>query len=166
MMRPVTTTVTTPAETRDLVVLADVREQLQVKPTDTSFDTWLAKVITRASRQAERYCNRIFALQSYHDYFTAVSGAPGSPLMSGQAPIGTVAGITVDAATDPLDPSTFLPDADPRLLYWIGDPSGWTATPSITIDYQAGFAEIPDDVQQAVIELCVLEFRGRGRDPM
>ena len=29
-----------------------------------------------------------------------------------------------------------------------------------------GFEPVPDDVQQAVIELCVMEFRNRGRDPM
>jgi len=166
MMRPLTTTITAPAATRDLVDLADVREQLQIRATDTAYDAWLAKVISRASMQAERYCNRIFALQTYHDYFTAVCGAPGSPLLTGQAPIVSISGITVDAGTAPLDTTSYMTDDPPGFIYWIADGNGWTAASSIATDYIAGFDTIPDDVQQAVIELCVMEFRARGRDPM
>jgi hypothetical protein len=165
MMRALTTTVTTPAASRDLVTLDDLRLQLSFKSTDTSQDVWLSKAITRASRQADGYCNRIFVEQTYRDYFTAVNGMPGNPLILGQAPLDSVI-LTVDGSATPLDDSNFIIDADPGHLYWIGDSGGWTAQSSIVIDYTAGFAEIPDDVQQAVIELAVMEFRARGRDPM
>jgi hypothetical protein len=159
------TTITTPASTRDLVSLDDVREQLSIKSTDTSPDTWLAKVLTRASRQAEQYCNRIFAEQTYQDYFGPLSLDASTPLQLGQAPATTVV-ITVDNGASPLDDSQFLVDGNVGLIYWIGDAGGWSAMSNITIAYNGGFETIPDDVQQAVIELCVLEFRGRGRDPM
>ena len=68
-MRPLSTTIVTPALERNLVSLDDLREQLRVRPGDVANDAWLTKVIARASLAAERYCNRIFALQSYLDTF-------------------------------------------------------------------------------------------------
>jgi hypothetical protein len=42
----------------------------------------------------------------------------------------------------------------------------WSSTTSLMTQYNAGFAVIPDDVQQAVLDLCIGENSGRGRDPM
>jgi hypothetical protein len=162
-VKPYITTVVTPAADRDLVMLADVREQLQFKSNDTAQDVWLAKVVTRASQQAERYCNRIFAEQTYQDTFGATWGNPGEPLMLGQAPIENAV-VTVDG-TD-LDSTTYIADPDPGLLYNTVQPLVWTATDSIVVQYTAGFAEIPDDVQHAVISLCTMSYRARSRDPM
>jgi hypothetical protein len=160
----VITTVVTPATTRDLVVLADVREQLQIKPNDTAQDAWLAKVISRTSLLAERYTNRIFAQQGYQDTFGAVSGQQGAPLILAQAPadvtLVTIDGTDLDGATD------YLVDSEAGLVYRAGDPGYWQSATSIVVSYTGGFAEIPDDIQMAVIELCVMEYRGRTRDPM
>jgi hypothetical protein len=162
MMRPLTSSVTTPADSRALVSLDDVREQLAIKSNDTAHDAWLTKVIARTSRQAERYCNRIFALQAYRDTFAAVSGS--GPLMSGQAPIDAVDSLAIDEAA--LAATDYTVDPLPGHLYRVSEPGRWIATNAIIVDYSAGFDPIPDDVQQAVIELCVMEYRGRGRDPM
>jgi len=42
----------------------------------------------------------------------------------------------------------------------------WTSSSGLTVAYTAGFAEIPADVQQAVLDLCTMENAGRGRDPL
>jgi hypothetical protein len=165
MMRALTSVVITPAESRALVSLDDVREQLQIKSNDTAHDAWLTKVIARTSRQAERYCHRIFALQSYRDTFGSVTGNTGAPLQTGRAPIVTVDALTLDNGAQLAD-TDFTIDQPPGHLYRLGESSAWSATTSIIVDYSAGFDPIPDDVQQAVIELCVMEYRGRGRDPM
>jgi hypothetical protein len=162
-VKPYITTVVTPATDRDLVTLADVREQLQFKSTDTAQDAWLTKVVSRSSQQAERYCNRVFAEQDYQDTFGVTYGDLGTPLMLGQAPV-TVTLVTVDGTA--LDPSAWIADTDPGLLYNAIDPRVWTATDSILVQYTAGFAEIPDDVQHAVISLCTMSYRARSRDPM
>ena len=162
-MTPYITTVVTPAPSRDLTTLADVREQLSIRSNDTAQDAWLAKVISRASAQAEKYCNRIFAQQDYQDQFGAMSCDTGTPLMLGQSPV-TVTLVTVDG-TDLAD-TDFIADSLPGLLYSTVEPRQWIATSSLTVQYTAGFDPVPDDVQQAVIELCVMEFRSRGRDPM
>jgi hypothetical protein len=162
-VKPYITTVVTPAATRDLVALDDVREQLQFRSNDTAQDAWLAKVITRTSQQAERYCNRIFAQQDYQDTFGIVDGDPGTPLMLGQAPV-VVTLVTVDGGD--LDATSYIADAGPGLLYNAIQPRQWVSTDAILIQYTGGFEPIPDDVQQAVISLAVMAYRGRSRDPM
>ena len=164
-MKPYVTNTVTPATTRDLVTLDDVREQLQIRQNDTAQDAWLAKVITRCSRQAERYCSRIFSQQGYQDVFGIVSGDLQKPLMLGQAPVDpTTATVTLDG-TD-LALGDIITEQDAGLVYRVTDPFRWLSTSSLTVQYTGGFAEIPDDVAQAVIELCVTEYRGRTRDPM
>jgi hypothetical protein len=162
-VKPYITTIVTPATDRDLVTLADVREQLQFKSNDTAQDAWLAKQITRTSQQAEKYCNRIFAQQTYQDTFGISNGDPGTPLMLGQAPINVTL-VTVDGSD--LDATASIADVEPGLLYSTVEPRSWISKSSIIVQYGAGFAEIPDDVQQAVIHLVVMAYRGRTRDPM
>lgn len=160
-MKPIITTVVTPAVTRDLVSLADVREQLQFKPNDTMQDAWLTKVISRASMQAERYCNRIFALQSYQDTFGIAENE--SYLRLSQAPV-SVTSISVDGGAA-LDPTSYMVDQAAGLIYSIADLRAWAATESIVVSYQGGYPDIPDDVEKAALQLVVMEFRGRTRDP-
>lgn len=160
-MNPFITTIVTPAADTDLVTLADVREQLQFRPNDTAQDTWLAKVITRTSQQAERYCGRIFAQQDYQDTFGIVNG--DGVLILGQAPVDVTL-VNIDS-TD-LAASDFIADVNAGLLYRATEPRCWVSTSSILVQYTAGFSPIPDDVQQAVIQLVVMAYRSRTRDPM
>lgn len=159
-MTPFITTTVTPASSRDMTTLADVREQLQFKSNDTAQDAWISKVITRTSLQAERYCNRIFVQQTYQDTFGMVYGAPGTPLLLGQAP-ADVTLVTVDGVD--LGATDFIADSDAGMLY---RSAGWTSSQSIAVQYSAGYSEIPDDVQLAVILLCVMTYRARTRDPL
>jgi hypothetical protein len=160
-MRPIASTVTVPATDRKLVSLDDLREQLRVKPNDTANDAWLTKVIDRVSRQAERYCNRIFAPQGYAETFMA-PGSTGEPLILSQAPIDPATLIvTLDGAV--IDATDYILDSFAGLLYRA---AGWSMSTSLVIEYTAGFDSIPPDVEQAVLDLCVMENSGRGRDPM
>lgn len=159
-MTPFITTVVTPAASRDLTTLADVREQLQFKATDTAQDVWIQKVITRTSLQAERYCNRVFVQQTYQDTFGMVSGSAGTPLLLGQAP-ADVTLVTIDGVD--LGATDFIADSEAGMLYRA---TGWTSSSSIVVQYSAGYSEIPDDVQLATILLCVMTYRARTRDPL
>jgi hypothetical protein len=148
------------------VTLDDLREQLRIKPNDTANDSWLTKVIARCSRQAERYCNRIFVSQDYSDTFSGgASGDSGSPLILSQAPVDpTTFTITIDGAA--LLATDYGLDQYAGLVYRLSEPMYWTSSASLVVQYTAGFDPIPDDVQQAVLDLCVGENSGRGRDPM
>jgi hypothetical protein len=166
-MRALFTTVTVPAPVRSLITLDDLREQLRIKPNDTANDGWMTKVIARTSTQAEQYCNRIFAVQTYAEtYRGGITGRDGEPLILAQAPVdpATIA-ITIDGAA--LDPANDLAlDQDAGLVYRITTPYLWQSSTSLVVTYTAGFAEIPYDVQQAVLDLCTMDNAGRGRDPM
>lgn len=52
-----------------------------------------------------------------------------------------------------------------RLNSWTGVSTRWEAEP-VMVQYQAGYAPIPSDLDDAVLRLITLRFRGKGRDPM
>jgi hypothetical protein len=165
-MRPLYTALVTPAAERNLVTLEDLREQLRVRPGDTANDAWMTKVIARASLAAERYCNRIFARQTYNDVFLAdVTGMPGEPLILSQAPVDaaslevTLGGAALGAAESALEPLA-------GHLWRVGSGAAWVSSGGLSVTYDAGFYPVPADVQQAVLDLATMENAGRGRDPM
>jgi hypothetical protein len=165
-MRPLYTTLVTPAAERNLVSLEDLREQLRVRPGDTANDSWMTKVIARASMAAERYCNRIFAKQTYNDVFLAdVTGLAGEPLILSQAPVDpasvdvTQGGGLLDAAGAALEPLA-------GHLWRVGEGNAWVSAGGLSVVYDAGFDPVPADVQQAVLDLATMENAARGRDPM
>lgn len=165
-MTPLYSTVVTPAAERALVTLEDLREQLRVRPGDTANDAWYTKVIKRSSLAAERYCNRIFAVQGYADTFRGgATGAADEPLILSQAPVDpetletTLDGAVMAAGGYALSPLV-------GHLWRVGDATAWSNTSGLVIAYSAGFAEVPADVQQAVLDLATMENAGRGRDPM
>jgi hypothetical protein len=161
---PLYTTVVTPAAERALVTLDDLREQLRVRPGDVANDSWYTKVIARCSLAAERYCGRIFTVQDYLDTFRAgVSAAPDEPLILSQAPVDPVSlETTLDGVVLAADGYALQPAVGH--LWRTG--TYWTSSSGLTVAYTAGFAEIPADVQQAVLDLCTMENAGRGRDPL
>ena len=166
-MRPLYTAIVTPALERNLVNLDDLREQLRVRPGDVANDAWLTKVIARSSLAAERYCNRIFAEQTYLDTFLSdVTGMTGEPLMLSQAPVDPASlEVTLDGAG--LAQGDYALEPLAGHLWRVSDPRAWVVgAGGLSVLYDAGFAEIPADVQQAVLDLCTMESSARGRDPM
>ena len=168
----VITTVVTPATDIDLVELDDVKDDLQI--SGTADDTYLERLITRASAAAANYCNRVFAVETVSDQFLA----PGDPsggmvsrplerLQLTRFPIVAVTsvvlrGIALVAGTDflvdqPLGQLVRL-DAGIRQIGW--PPSG------IVVTYSAGYADAPPDVQDAVTRLIKGRLAARTRDPL
>lgn len=52
-----------------------------------------------------------------------------------------------------------------RLNAWTGLAQKWEAVPT-TVQYTAGYAKVPDDLEDACLRLVTARFRSRGRDPM
>ena len=52
-----------------------------------------------------------------------------------------------------------------RLNSWTGIQVRWESLP-VTVQYQGGYAAIPDDLVDACLRLVTARFRARGRDPL
>ncbi len=52
-----------------------------------------------------------------------------------------------------------------RVNPWTAISVKWEAEP-VTVQYQAGYSPIPDDLVEACLKLVTARFRARGRDPM
>jgi hypothetical protein len=169
----VVTTVTTPAGSTDLVSLADVKLELGI--TGTADDAWLAKVISRASATVGNYCNRILAVQSYRDDIfldqdrAAAWSTPGfsKELQLALWPLVGAVTVTEDGSLAPLVQGTdFVAEIETGLLFRLTTESAigrWRLP--LVATYQAGFAAIPADVQDAVLDMVKGRYYARSRDP-
>ncbi len=70
---PALTTLFTGGQTLDLVALSDLKLELNL--SETSDDAYLAKLITRASSAAARFCNRTFVPALWLDHIVPASDA-------------------------------------------------------------------------------------------
>jgi hypothetical protein len=166
-------TVTSAAESLDLTDLATVKSELSIKDGDTAEDAFLSRAITQLSAVAQNYCNRVFPVQSYQDQFRfsrwhrrdSLRVDQGRPLRLANAPVQIIASVTEDGVG--LTPGDYEFDPSTGLLYrlWDSQAGHWNAR-LITVQYDAGYEEIPADVVEAVLRLVTMRFKAKGRDPM
>lgn len=168
---PPITTVITPAASRNLTTLADVKAELGISAPDS--DILLTRYIAEASAIAERYCNRVFSVETVKDTFLAsetpffgIVVAGVGPLQLSRWPIVTLqpiveAGITLVAGTDFSNAAAFgqLIRSDQS-----GNPRRWTAWP-LDVTYSAGYSPIPFDVSGAIIRMVKSAYFAQTRDP-
>lgn len=167
----VITTVVKAASSYDLTTLSVVKDELSI--TDNSKDASLKRYITSGSAAAAQYCNRRFQVETVKDEFWPDRDFYSYPLPGGvnviqlsrwpvvSAVIVIENGITlvdgIDYRVDAGNGNLVRLDAD---LY----PRPWCAWP-ISAQYDGGFAEIPDDVADAVIRMVTRRYSVKGRDP-
>ena len=53
----------------DLTTLANVKEYIDIKSEDTTFDSLIERLIEASSAQIESYCNRSFQIQDYSESY-------------------------------------------------------------------------------------------------
>jgi len=147
----------------ELCQLDDVKEYLGV--TDTTTDTVLEDLITRASAFVESYCNRIFASAGYTE---TRNGGGGQKFFLFNGPVTDVSSVSVDGAVVPPspDPRTYGFVFDDLMVYIRpgGSPGEFTkGIQNVTVCYAGGYATTPPDVAQACIELVAAKFAKRKR---
>lgn len=182
------TTVVTPPTTTALVVLDDLKEELQIDAADTKNDSWLTKAINQASAQVSSFCNRQFAQATYQDvvrlerayrYWNVVHG-PDNPISTRRWPLVSVTSITetfgstVTTLTEGTDFEVNYDTAEIYRLNSDGDPRKWPAV-KLTIIYKAGYvlpvaggspaSTLPADITDATMRLLSARWSNRGRDP-
>lgn len=143
-----------------LCALEDVKTYLGL--TGGTSDVVLAPLITNVSALIENFCNRVFAQAPYTE---TMNGNGGYRLMLGNAPVSAVASVTVDGlaitqaanATD----SGYVFDDD--TVYIRGCQRFNRGVQNVTVAYTAGFATIPQDVNQACVEWVADKYGKRNR---
>lgn len=129
--------------------------------TNAADDAELQDLLDAYSKFAETYCSRVFAVTA-HDIWR--DGRGRSAMVLPQWPIVSVEALTVDGVAIPAQ-STFGAhgyrfDRDSIIL---DGQSFGDGRSSVHIQFTAGYATIPDDLKQAVIETSALRYKERDR---
>lgn len=161
-------TVVTPAESSALTTLEAVKAELSL--SGTGDDAWLTDTIARAGATIERWCGRVFALETVQETFR-IDRATDLLVLS-RWPVAAV--VNVVAGGVGLDADGWELDADNGDLYRLGTADQRKLWPigKTVVAYSAGFIlpgaegrNLPADIEAACIALCVRAFHAKGRDP-
>lgn len=143
----------------DLTTLANVKSWLAI--TATTDDTLLTRLVTAASQFIQAWLNRDLASQSYSE----TRDGHGGPVMPFRDfPVTAVSSLTIDGNTIPAAAdmvSLGYRFTDTRLIL-----QGYVFTrgaANVQINYTAGYASIPSEIEQACIELVSMRYRERDR---
>lgn len=150
----------------DLTTVAAVKAWQAIPSGRAGSDAILAALVTSTSADFLRAIERTDFLAE--DYTEVREGDGGQRLVMRHWPINTVATLNVGAATiavssDKILPGYYFDDGlDPERLnelYLVG--SVFTDGAAVKVAYNAGYATVPADVAQAVVEWVVARYKGR-----
>lgn len=155
------------ASSTALISVARAQECEQLASVDAAR---LSTLIAAASAAIVRFCGRAFVSTAYTETY---SGDGTTELLLRHYPLITLTTVTItdddgteyDIATDQfrLDEAAgivhFKPDADDDYTWW---PEG---TLNIEIVYTAGYATVPDDVQEACVLTVAALYAAASTDP-
>ena len=170
MPAEVITTVTIAANSYDLTDLATVKVELGI--SGTAQDAQLDHYITAASLAAAQYCNRVFPAETVQDRFDLTFprmryGGDGKLQLS-RWPVISVTSITENGVVLVAETDYRLDAANGtlwRLSPTTGNVTSWGTTPVLAV-YQAGYASIPADLEDAAIRMIRTRWFAKDRDPM
>lgn len=142
-----------------LTTLANVKDWLRI--VDTSADATLTRMITAFSNAVANYLNRDLGSQSYTEIY---DGTGGTALMLRNYPIISVSSVQVGDTVIPAQPgfnqNGYVAGKNRLLLIGYSFDQGFQ---NIATTYTAGFATIPTDVEQAIIEWIADRYAARNR---
>ena len=137
-----------------LVTLQEAKDFCKV--TSSSEDNLLSALILRASAIVESRCNRRFSLDTYHELY---SGDGGSSLTLDNFPVVDVCHLSQDidketkTTNDLESPNDFAVQVDTGIVELFDDTFGDSEVRNVYIKYTAGYASIPDDIKNVVLDL-------------
>lgn len=144
----------------DLTTLGNVKQYLGIVSSVTDSDVLLTRMVSALSTFVQTWLNRTIASAAYVDTFDGVGNAR---FQFNNYPVTAVASLTIDGRVIPAAPV-------PASAGWTGyvwTPNqialqGYVFTPgysNVVVNYTAGFATTPGDIEQAVIEIIALRFK-------
>lgn len=147
-----------------LCALQDVKTY--IAKTDTNSDAALTALITNVSAAIETYCNRTFASQSYTE---TRNGGCGQKMFLANGPVTAVASVTVNGQTvlEAPDASSGGFVFDSNVVYirpgGAGPQEFYKGIQNVTVQYTAGYASTPSDVNLACVMWVAYLFAKRER---
>ena len=154
------------ADARDLTILETVKSELGIVKND--HDDVLSRLIHQQSAAAETYCNRVFAKETLVDHLRLYGQWAVGNLILSRYPVESITSIVEDDVT--LDAALF--DFDPATgIVWRLDASGYPQPfySNVVATFVAGYellAELPHDIERAVILMVKQAWYARTRDPL
>ena len=138
----------------DLTTLANVKAYIPSLGTVTTFDALLGRLITAASAWIKSYLNRDILATTYVE---TLDGTGTTALMVGQYPITALTSLVVDGRDVTAD-AVFS-----RRMIRLKAGKFYAGVGNVVVNYTAGYAAPPYDLEQACIELVAWRFRERER---
>lgn len=144
-------TVVTPAVTYDLTTLAVAKDELSIKTSDSTYDQFLKRAITQASKSIANYCNRVFQVETISDVFQLQNDAHlrnfprnAKLLQLSRWPLVGLTSVTEDS-TVLVEGVDFRADYDTGQIYRLDSDSdlavGWPSK-TVVVVYSGGYAAI------------------------
>jgi hypothetical protein len=141
----------------DLTTLPRVKEWLSV--TTATNDALLARLISAASDYIETYLSRNISLTAYQSYR---DGTGGRRLMFRNYPVVSLVKLSIDGQDIPPSvkgaPGYVFTETSVSLV------GGYVFTQgasNVYLEYSAGYNPIPNEIEQACIDLVALRYRER-----
>jgi hypothetical protein len=144
----------------DLTTIESVKQYLG--KTDVADDGVLAALITSYSDWVRSFTNRDFTAASYDIWR---NGRGGDTLWLPQWPVTGVALLEIEGVAIPAAPAwgAYGYRATDRAITLSGGIKFPLGTNNVRVQFSAGYAEVPDDIAQAVNELVALRYRMRDK---
>lgn len=158
-------TVTVPAVSQDLTVLATVKNELGIT-SDTNDDAKLAVYIKQASDAVSAWCRRVFGQETVSETFRP-SFQVGKLILD-RRPVSSITSVTEDGTA--LSASDYELDAESGMVtrLYSDCQSNWSAS-KITVVYVAGYElldSLPHSIEKATILLVKNYYYSGPRDPL
>jgi hypothetical protein len=144
----------------DLTTLQTVKEWLGLDPSNTSDDDLLSRLITAASGFMTRYCNRPFVSQACTE---ARDGTGSARMLFANYPVSAVASVTVNGQSIPPGSSVAAGFYFTDTVLVLNGYRFRRGYANVQVSYTAGFDPIPDEIEQACIELITFRYREKDR---
>lgn len=149
----------------NLTNLAAVKSHLKIQPGTTAYDTPLNNLIAQVSAAIETYCNREFKSTAHSDRF---NGEAQPQLCLSNYPIISVTDIREDgtrafSAASVIDTSSYYVDSVTGIVNFdrYRPQIGFG---NIQVNYTAGYATIPKDIELVATKVVAATFEKRGSD--
>lgn len=156
---------TEPAST-EMTTVATARDELGLE--GTASDARLRRYIRQASTSIIRYCRRDFASAVVVDSFLLDPCAPPEGLLLSRWPVASIVSAAEDGSD--VDAAGYDLVAKTGELWRVGSSGAricWSGT-TVAVTYRGGYAmvtDLPDDLEQACLDLVRLAWFQRQRDP-